>query len=115
MTTPPPGTLEALRKTLEEHADHEEARWKETKDAFYIVAESAYRHAARLTRETAIDRDRATEEVTPLEHAAREVASAVQNEGTTPNYHRQQLRRLQREWPTLYYALRDLERVTPTP
>lgn len=45
-----------------------------------------------------------------LQHAAREVARAVQDAGINPNYHRHQLQRLQREWPTLYYALRNLER-----
>lgn len=48
-----------------------------------------------------------------LQHAAREVTSAVQDVGINPNYHRHQLQRLQSEWPTLYYALRNLERVTP--
>ena len=52
-------------------------------------------------------------EATPLEHAAREIVNAIQDEGIAPNYHRQQLRRLKREWPTLYYALRHIERVTP--
>lgn len=49
---------------------------------------------------------------TPLEHAAREIVNAIQDEGIAPNYHRQQLRRLKREWPTLYYALRHIERAT---
>ena len=52
-------------------------------------------------------------EATPLEHAAREVVSAIQEEGIAPNYHRQQLRRLRSEWPTLYYALFHLVRATP--
>lgn len=39
---------------------------------------------------------------------ARRVVRAITDEGRNPTYHRAQLKRLRREWPTLYNALTHL-------
>ena len=45
-----------------------------------------------------------------LEEAARRIDRAITDQGVSPQYHRQQMARLQNDWPTLWKAIDDLRR-----
>lgn len=42
------------------------------------------------------------------EYIVGKIVEAVENQGRSPAYHRNQLARLRREWPTLYYTVMEL-------
>lgn len=43
-----------------------------------------------------------------LYEAQRKLASAIEDPGPYPGYHREAIQKLQREWPTLWEAIREV-------